>query len=262
MHDAERRGLHLEQPARVSESPGEGIEGEVGGRRVAVGGSHWLARRGFAVEQAIDHLAADGEEGLAKVVVAIDGRAAGVIVMGDRLRPDAPGMVTALTDAGIKNVAIVTGDRAAIADSIGRRVGVDRVYSEQTPESKLDVVRSVREPEHLRPVVMVGDGVNDAPALALADVGVAIGTAGRDDLCGDGGRRDHGGSHRPRWPTRCRSAGGRSASPARASSPASALSTIAMGFAAAGFIVPVAGALLQEAIDVAVILNALRALRA
>lgn len=110
--------------------------------------------------------------------MAIDGRASGVIVMGDRVRPDAPGMITALRDAGVENVAIVTGDRAPIADAIGGRVGVDRVYSEQTPESKCEVIRSVREREDLRPVVMVGDGVNDAPALALADVGVAIGTAG------------------------------------------------------------------------------------
>lgn len=110
--------------------------------------------------------------------MAIDGRASGVIVMGDRVRPDAPGMITALRDAGVENVAIVTGDRAPIADAIGGRVGVDRVYSEPTPESKCEVIRSVREREDLRPVVMVGDGVNDAPALALADVGVAIGTAG------------------------------------------------------------------------------------
>ena len=261
VHDAERRGLRLEQPQRVTESPGEGIEGEVGGHHIAVGGSRWLAGRGIDVEDAIDHAGAAGEEGLANVVVGIDGRAAGVIVMGDRLRPDAPGMVTALRDAGIENVAIVTGDRAAIADSIGRRVGVDRVYSEQTPESKLEVVRSMREHDDLRPVVMVGDGVNDAPALALADVGVAIGTAGatisaetadavitvdRIDRLADAVR-----------------IGRRTLGIARQSIVVGiGLSTIAMGFAAAGFIVPVVGALLQEAIDVAVILNALRALRA
>ena len=260
VHEAERRGLTLDAPVRVTESPGEGIEGEVGGHRVAVGGGDWLARRGLDLEQAIDHSVADGEEGLARVVVAIDGRAAGVIVMGDRLRPDAPGMITALRDAGIENVAIVTGDRAPIADAIGRRVGVDRVYSEQTPESKCEVVRSVREREDLRPVVMVGDGVNDAPALALADVGVAVGTAGatisaetadavitvdRIDRLADAVR-----------------IGRRTLGIARQSIIAGiGLSTVAMGFAAAGYIVPVAGALLQEAIDVAVILNALRALR-
>ena len=260
VHDAERRGLKLKQPTRVTESPGEGIEGEEGGDRVAVGGIHWLAQRGVEVAQAIDDQEAAGEEGLARVVVAIDGRATGVIVMGDRLRPDAPAMITALKGAGINNVAIVTGDRAAIADAIGRRVGVDRVYSEQTPESKLDVVRSVREREDLRPVVMVGDGVNDAPALALADVGVAIGTAGatisaetadavitvdRIDRLADAVRI---GRRTLRIAPQNIVVG-------------IGLSTVAMAFAAAGFIVPVVGALLQEAIDVAVIVNALRELR-
>ena len=260
VHDAERRGLKLKQPTRVTESPGEGIEGEEGGDRVAVGGIHWLAQRGVEVAQAIDDQEAAGEEGLARVVVAIDGRATGVIVMGDRLRPDAPAMITALKGAGINNVAIVTGDRAAIADAIGRRVGVDRVYSEQTPESKLDVVRSVREREDLRPVVMVGDGVNDAPALALADVGVAIGTAAatisaetadgvitvdRIDRLADAVRI---GRRTLRIAPQNIVVG-------------IGLSTVAMAFAAAGFIVPVVGALLQEAIDVAVIVNALRELR-
>ena len=73
---------------------------------------------------------------------------------------------------------MVTGDRAAVAEEVGRQLGVDRVYAEQSPEGKLDVVRALREQPELTPVVMVGDGVNDAPALALADVGIAMGAAG------------------------------------------------------------------------------------
>jgi P-type E1-E2 ATPase len=180
--------------------------------------------------------------------------------MGDHLRADAPGLVDGLRSAGIQHVAMATGDSTAVAEEIGREVGVDRIYAEQSPEQKLDVVRSIREEPGLRPVVMVGDGINDAPALALADVGVAMGTAGATvasetadvvilvDRIG-----------------RVADAveiGRRSLRIARQSVLAGiGLSLGAMGFAAFGFIPPVYGALLQEGIDVAVILNALRALR-
>ena len=162
--------------------------------------------------------------------------------------------------AGIRHIAIVTGDKAVVADRIGSRLGVDRVYSEQTPEQKVEVVRALQAQPQLRNVVMVGDGVNDAPALALADIGIAMGTIGatvssdtadavilvdRVDRVADAvtiGRR------------------------ALAIARQSVLigigaSLVAMGFAALGYLSPVAGALVQEAIDVGVILNALRALR-
>lgn len=179
--------------------------------------------------------------------------------MADHLRPDAKELVEDLREAGIRHVAMATGDRANVADGIGRTVGVDRVYAEQSPQEKLELVRSIQQDAELRPVVMVGDGVNDAPALALADVGIAMGTAGatvasetadavilvdRIDRVADAVR-----------------IGQRSLSIARQSVLAGiGLSLIAMCFAAFGFIPPVYGALLQEGIDVAVILNALRAL--
>jgi P-type E1-E2 ATPase len=197
--------------------------------------------------------------GRAKILVGVEGRVAGAIVMADHLRSDAGDLVESLRDEGIRHVALATGDRSSIADEIGREVGVDRVYAEQTPEEKLELIRSIREDAELRPVVMVGDGINDAPALALADVGVAMGTAGatvasetadavvlvyRIGRVADAVR-----------------IGRRSLRIARQSVLAGiGLSLVAMAFAALGFIPPVFGALLQEAIDVAVILNALRAL--
>jgi P-type E1-E2 ATPase len=155
---------------------------------------------------------------------------------------------------------MATGDRAAIAAEIGREVGVDRVYAEQSPEEKLELVRSIQEDAELRPVVMVGDGINDAPALALADVGVAMGTAGAtvaSETADAVVLVDRIG----RVADAIRF-GRRSLSIARQSVLVGiGLSLVAMGFAAAGLIPPVYGALLQEGIDVGVILNALRARR-
>jgi heavy metal translocating P-type ATPase len=246
---AQARGLALSFPDGVVEGRGQGIEGRVDGRRVTVGSAMWLRERGH------DESGGDGQ-----VFVGVDGRRAGAIVLGDRLRPDAVELVPALRRAGIRHVALATGDRRSAAERIGRELGVDRVYAEQTPEDKLELVRALRARPELRPVVMVGDGVNDAPALALADVGIAMGSAGatvssetadavimvdRVDRVVDAIR-----------------IGRRSIAVARQSVLAGiGLSVVAMGFAAAGFLPPVAGALVQEGIDVGVILNALRALR-
>jgi cation transport ATPase len=258
---ARRRGLALSFPEDVEEGPGQGAEGLVDGQRVAGGSEAWLEARGYAVPSvAIRALDGASSAGRAKVLVGVQGRFAGAIVMADHVRPDAPDLVAGLRSAGIRHVAMATGDRADVAEEIGREVGVDHVYSEQSPEEKLALVRSIQANAGLRPVVMVGDGVNDAPALALADVGVAMGTAGatvasetadavilvdRISRVADAVR-----------------IGRRSLGIARQSVLAGiGLSLVAMGFAAFGFIPPVYGALLQEAIDVAVILNALRALR-
>ena len=156
---------------------------------------------------------------------------------------------------------MVSGDRAKVADAIGRQVGVDRVYAEQSPEQKLDGRAVAPGGPGLAPVVMVGDGVNDAPGARSRRRRHRHGNRGGNGLLRDRGRRDHGRAGRPRRgrdPDRPALA---AASRARACSIGMGLSIVAMGFAAAGFIAPVEGALLQEGIDVAVILNALRALR-
>ena len=146
-----------------------------------------------------------------------------------------------------------------MAEAVGASLGVDRVYAEQTPEQKLEVIRALQSRADLRSIVMVGDGINDAPALALADVGVAMGSAGatvssetadavvlvdRIDRVAEAIRI----SRRALFIARQSVLIGIGAS------------LVAMAFAAAGFLPPVAGALVQEAIDVGVILNALRAL--
>ena len=258
MREAVERGLDLSFPEQVAEEPGRGIAGLVEGRRVAVGSEAWLRAGGLEQDGAVAR--GDAYPGRATVSVAVDGRAAGAIVMADQVREDAPRLVAELRRAGIRHVAMVTGDRASVGEEVGRRLGLDRVYPELTPDEKLEVVRTMQAQPELRPVVMVGDGINDAPALALAEVGIAIGAAGatissetadavivvdRIDRVADAIR-----------------VGRRSLAIARQSVLAGiALSVVAMGFAAVGLIPPIGGALLQEGIDVAVILNALRALK-
>ncbi len=261
VHGAEARGIELPFPEDVVEDPGQGVEGLVDGHRVTVGSAAWLEHRGYAgASEAAGAVDGESEPGWARVLVGVDGVVAGVVLMADRIRDDAAELTAELRRVGIDHIALVTGDRRDVAEAVGEQVGVDRVYAERSPEDKIEVVRLARGRPELRSVVMVGDGVNDAPALALADVGVAMGTAGatvssetadaviavdRVDRIADAIR-----------------IGRRSLEIALQSVLAGlGLSFVAMGFAAFGYIPPVAGALLQEGIDVAVIANALRALR-
>jgi heavy metal translocating P-type ATPase len=246
---ARERGLELVPAQEVHEEPGAGIVGVVEGRRIELGNTR--------DEQDGDDSRA---QGLARIAVKVDGRPAGRIVMADHLREDARAAVERLRGYGIRHVAMVSGDRRTIAESVARQVGLDEVYAERTPEQKLDVVREIGRRPDLGPVLMVGDGVNDAPALALADVGIAMGASGAtaaseaaDAVIAVEAIAPVADAVR---------IGRRSLGIARQSVIAGmALSFIAMGVAAFGYLPPVAGALVQEGIDVAVILNALRALR-
>ncbi len=258
---ARRRGYPLELAKDAVESPGQGIEGTIDGRRVALGRLAWLELElGIELPASLPESATrDVDPGVARIFVAVDGRLAGVVRLADRLRPDSAETLAELRSAGIERLRLVTGDDAAVARTIAHLAGIDDVEAECSPEDKLELVRREQK-RGSGAVVMVGDGVNDAPALALADVGIAMGARGataasesadavltvdRLDRVADAIR-----------------IGRRSLRIARESILAGmGLSIVAMGFAAFGFIAPVAGALLQEAIDLGVILNALRALR-
>ena len=253
-------GLRLGVPERVREEPGQGIEGVLDGQHVAVGSGAFLHGTGVPGEEIAQGSLATGHgSGEARVLVGVDGHLAGVIVMADELRPDADRIVERLRAEGVRHVAMTSGDRRSVAARVGRELGLERVYAEQAPADKLELVHSIKADPELRPVVMVGDGVNDAPALALADVGIAMGAAGATVssetadavITVDRVDRVADALH----------AGRRALFIARQSVLAGmAMSLVAMGVAAFGYLPPVAGALLQEGIDLAVILNALRAL--
>lgn len=242
--------------SNFEEVSGMGIRGFVDGHSVAVGRLDFVAPdvppppwvRGFRRRVAF--------EGFASTFVSVDGVLAGAITLEDPLRPDSPRTLRTVRKAGIRRVVMVTGDRSEVAEAIGEIVGTDAVYAERTPAEKVDVVREERVNGL---TVMVGDGINDAPALAVADLGVAMGARGATAsseaadvvLLVDRLDRLAEGMQVSR---RARSIALQSVLAGMS------LSLVGMGFAAVGLLTPVAGALAQETIDVAVIMNALRAL--
>ena len=256
---ATARGLRLVAPTAVEEDPGRGIAGVVEGRRVAVGSDGWLESHGYALDgdrgQALSRA---GDVGRGIVLVGVDGALAGAIVVTDPLRAGAESLAAELGELGVDRVALVSGDRAVVAREVAASTGIEEVYADQSPADKLAVVERVRA-ETAGPVVMVGDGVNDAPALALADVGIAMAGRGATvsseaaDVVITVDRAD-------RIPLSIR-IGRRSLRIAKQSVVVGlGLSVGAMFVAAFGYLPPVWGALFQEVIDVAVIFNALRAL--
>jgi heavy metal translocating P-type ATPase len=252
VEEARRRGLVLAMPSDVDESPGGGLEGTVDGHRVVVGSLSYTDGRAQGLAATPDVPPA----GTVTVGIAVDGRAAGRILLADTLRPDVPAALAGFRRCGVKRIVLASGDRTDVAEAAADGLDIDAVRSELTPQQKVEIVRAERDG---RPVMMVGDGVNDAPALAAAEIGVALGARGSaaSSEAADAvlliDRLD-----------RLAEAMGIAQRARRIALESVGfgigLSFIAMIFAAFGYLRPVEGALLQEAIDVAVILNALRAL--
>ncbi len=240
----------------VREWPGQGVSGTVAGQRVTVGGLSFIeSKHPAAMHDLADLLQASG--GL-RAIVAIDGRGAGVIHYADEMRPGLPDFFKELHRIGVRRLALLSGDTAANAEAVAKAVGIDEVHGDLLPADKVAFVRACLGRGER--VMMVGDGTNDAPALSAATVGIALAA--------------HGGGVSAESadvvllvddPTRLLEAIEVSRDTMRIAHQSIrvglGLSGVALVFAAAGFIVPVAGALLQEAIDVGVILNALRARR-
>jgi heavy metal translocating P-type ATPase len=253
---ARERHLELDFPDDVDERHGAGIEGKVAGRHVALGKAAFVTGGGPLPGRARDVRRRSMLDGSSCVFVAVDDEVAGALLIDDPIRPDSPRVIRSLRRAGIQRVVMVTGDHPDVAESVGAALGVDRILSERAPQEKVAAVEAERE-EGI--TIMVGDGLNDAPALAAADVGVAMGARGatasseaadivlvvdRLDRLVDAimiSRR----SRRIALESVFLGMG---------------LAFVFMFFGAFGLLAPLGGAIVQEGIDVASILNALRAL--
>ena len=253
--EARNKGLQLAVPTDVVETPGEGVVGRVDGRSVAVGGLRFLA--GKIARSDASTLPQDRPPGALVVAVGIDGRLSGVLILADEVRAGTTAMLSELRAMGIERIVLATGDRHEVASFVASGLSLDLVRSELTPDQKILVVLAERKNG---PVMMIGDGVNDAPALAAADVGVAMGAKGAaasaqaadvvllvDQL--------------DRILPAIRIARRSRLIALQSVIAGIGLSALAMVAASFGLLVPAEGAVIQEVIDVAVIFNALRALR-
>ncbi|MRX50555.1 heavy metal translocating P-type ATPase [Paracoccus sp. S-4012] len=170
---AEARGLRIGTPEGFDAVPGFGVAATVDGRHVAVGADRYMVTLGHDVTAFAGEAARLGGEGKSPLYAAIDGRLAAVIAVADPIKETTPEAIRALHDLGLR-VAMITGDNRATAEAVARQLGIDEVVPEVLPDGKVTAVRELRAGG--RKVAFVGDGINDAPALAEADVGLAIGT--------------------------------------------------------------------------------------
>ncbi len=252
---ASRRGIVPPLPHGVAETAGGGVAGTVEGHAVMLGAEGFLHAAGIDTRQ---HVSAEVASAAGAVAwLALDGRVAAAFIMADGLRQEAPRAVRRLRAMGVRRIALVTGDRAAAAQPIARALRLDHVFADQAPADKIAVVRAESS---AAPTAMVGDGVNDAPALAAADVGIAMGAAGTAAAAEAGDvvllvDRVDRAAEAIAIARRSRRVA------LQAIALGMAMSGVAMVCAALGWLTPLAGALLQEGIDVFAILYALTALR-
>jgi heavy metal translocating P-type ATPase len=256
--EADRRGLKILPPNQVLEYPGRGVQGEVDGKRVMVGAFRLIQEHHPAAADRLEQLH-NGTPAL-RAFVTVDGAPGGSITYADRIRPGAGETITRLRRLGLSPIVLLSGDHTANATRVGRELAMDEVRGDLLPEDKVRYARQLQAAAHK--VLMVGDGINDAPALSAASVGLA--------LAAHGAGQSGGGviaeaadvvllvDSLDRIPEAV-AIGRRTIRIARQSILTGlALSGAAMLVAAFGYLPPAAGALVQEAVDVAVILNALR----
>jgi len=244
-------------PENFHETPGAGVEGDVDGQHVVIGSESIFAKTDVKIKQDIQDVKNQIDtDGKMLAFVTINGTLSGMLIFGDVIRPGVSLMIEKLKNLGIKQTAILTGDNSDNAENIARKAGISAVHANLLPEQKVSIVKKTKE--QFGNVIMVGDGINDAPALATATTGIAMGSKGTaisaetsdivlmvDDV------------------TKVVTAVEISQRTVRIAKQGIFIglgaSFVLMGFAAMGHIEPEHGALLQEVLDVAVILNALRA---
>lgn len=253
--EARERGLELAPPTAVREEHGAGLAGVVDARPVALGSLAFVASHLPERQRAFVPAIGPSAETMV-TAVGVDGRFAGLVVMADEVRQEAHQALADLRDGGFGRIVLVTGDRAEVAEAVAALLPIDEIVAGASPSDKVEVVR--RESERST-TVMVGDGVNDAPALAAADIGIAMGARGAaaSSEAADAVILVDSLDRLPRAFAAARRA---RAIALQSVAVGMALSTAGMVAAGLGYLSPLQGALLQEAIDVAVVLNALRVL--
>jgi heavy metal translocating P-type ATPase len=256
IEEASERGIPLPRGTNITETPGQGVRGQVDGRRVTVGGWSFVVSQHPVAEPALKSLLVNLPGAGLRAYVAIDGSGAGLIDYADRLRPDLDGFVAELRRLGMTKLVLLSGDDQANASAVAAAVGIAESHGDLLPAQKVEYVQ--RLVERGDRVLMVGDGTNDAPALSTATVGIALASGG-------GGISAEAADAviLADDPTRVAEAIAISRRTLRIARQSIwvglGMSGVAMGVASLGYIPPIVGALLQEGIDVAVILNALRA---
>jgi Zn2+/Cd2+-exporting ATPase len=176
---AQEKNLRLADPVDFRALPGFGVTAQVDQRAVVIGSRGLLAEQGVAwLDIASQHFQTLEEQGQTVIPIAVDGCVAGLIALSDTARPEAQAAIAELKRLGIEQVVMITGDNPRTAEQIARQLGIDRVYSQVLPQDKLRILRELQAGG--KKVAFVGDGVNDSPALAAADVGIAMGLAGTD----------------------------------------------------------------------------------
>lgn len=170
---ARHRDINLPKATGINGIAGHGIEGSIDSRKIWLGNRRLFARQGISTEAAEEHLIRLEADGKTAMLVGVDDRLVGVIAVADTIKPEAAEAVAALKASGIK-VVLLSGDNHRTAEAVARQVGIERVIAEVLPDDKVAVIRQLQSEGQV--VAMVGDGVNDAPALATADIGIAIGS--------------------------------------------------------------------------------------
>ncbi len=170
---AEERGLRLSPVEKFESVTGQGVRGEIGGRKVAVGSRRFMESQGAVPASLADKADALRTQGKTALYAAVDGRTFAVVAVADPIKETTPEAIKTLQSEGVR-VVMLSGDSRKTAEAVGRQLGIDEVIAEVLPEQKVNVIKSLQAQR--RAVAMAGDGINDAPALAQANVGIAMGT--------------------------------------------------------------------------------------
>ncbi len=170
---AKEKGLKLADVSAFESVPGFGLKASVSGREVAIGADRYMAKLGLDVAVFADDASRLGDEGQTPLYAAIDGKLAAIITVADPMKETTPAAIAAMHEQGLK-VAMITGDNRRTAQAIAKRLGIDEVVAEVLPDGKVEALKRLSAGS--KRIAFVGDGINDAPALASADVGIAIGT--------------------------------------------------------------------------------------